>query len=85
MRFFLIRTTLLLFLCLPAAAAGDECMEGDCDNGFGTGFTEAGTIYKGEWRHGLPHGQGTEFLGKGQERSGTWQEGELVAQEEGAP
>lgn len=60
----------ILFFMLAAAAlfpiqgAADECMEGDCDNGHGVGFTDEGGVYNGEWRNGVPDGQGTLSHGK---------------------
>ncbi len=38
-----------------------ECIEGDCINGYGT-YTTDGSKYVGEFKDGLPHGQGT-FIG----------------------
>ena len=65
-----------IFLSTPLYA--DECMEGDCDNGYGTGFTEDNKVYEGEWQDGMPHGQGKLFLSKGKVIEGVWEKGELV-------
>ena len=36
------------------------CMEGDCENGYGTYVWENGDKYVGAWMAGWAHGQGTE-------------------------
>ena len=75
---------LVLPLLLAAAmlhagvAAADECLEGDCYNGVGTGFTEEGKIYRGEWRNGFPHGIGRLTISKERFIEGRWEKGVLV-------
>jgi hypothetical protein len=78
MRTWLLAALVLLSLLFPVMVTADECLEGDCDNGFGTGFTEDNRIYKGEWKHGLPHGQGKLFLPGDKVVEGRWENGELV-------
>ncbi|MCL7489429.1 MAG: hypothetical protein M8357_14785 [Desulfobulbaceae bacterium] len=68
----------LLSLLFPVMVTADECLEGDCDHGYGTGFTEDNIIYEGEWRHGLPHGQGKLFVSGNKVVEGRWEQGELV-------
>lgn len=75
----IIVIALSLFLSFPLLA--DECMEGDCDNGVGTGFTVDNQIYEGEWKDGVPHGQGTLHLSKGKVVTGRWEKGELMKEE----
>jgi len=55
-----IPVILLFILCLaaPSTLFADECMEGDCDNGVGSGFTDNNLIYEGEWKDGLPDSKG---------------------------
>ncbi len=72
-----------LSLAFPFMLIADECMEGDCDNGFGSGFTDDNKIYEGEWKNGLPHGQGTLYVSKGKVISGVWDKGELVKENTG--
>lgn len=62
----------------PLNSAADECMEGDCEDGIGTGFTEEGAIYSGEWQDGLPHGFGKLTFPKGQYTEGRWEKGKMV-------
>ncbi len=58
-------------------------MEGDCNNGVGTGFTEEGKIYEGEWKNGYPHGDGKLQVTKGKVIEGKWEKGELVQEKVG--
>lgn len=72
----IIAAVLSIFIFSPIYA--DECMEGDCDNGFGTGFTDDNKIYEGEWQDGMPHGRGTLYVSRGETVEGIWEKGELV-------
>ena len=73
---------LVLLLVFNIQYAGtviaEECMEGNCDDGIGTGFTEDEKIYSGEWRDGLPHGIGKLTVSKDKQIEGRWEKGELV-------
>ena len=64
----------------PLSAVADECMEGNCEDGVGSGFTEDGQIYSGEWQDGLPHGFGKLTISKGKYLEGRWEKGKLVAE-----
>ena len=56
------KLSLYIFLVLMWCNVGfAECIEGDCINGYGT-YTTDGSKYVGEFKDGLPHGQGT-FIG----------------------
>lgn len=68
----------VLLLLTPITALGDECFEGDCDNGQGKGFTEEGRIYEGQWRDGEPHGQGKLFISRDKALEGEFANGEFV-------
>ena len=72
-----------LNLIFTSTLFADECMEGNCDDGFGTGFTEDNKIYEGEWKDGLPHGQGTLSVSRGKVVEGIWEKGELVKEKVG--
>jgi len=67
-----------VMLGFPVVLCADECMEGDCDNGIGSGFTEDNKIYEGEWKNGLPHGEGKLYVSRGEVIEGVWEKGELV-------
>ena len=52
-----------------------ECIEGDCNNGYGT-YTEAdGSKYVGGWKDGKEHGQGTYIEADGDKYVGEWKDG----------
>lgn len=65
-------------LLLPLSLRADECMEGNCQDGTGTGFTQEGKIYAGEWQNGLPHGTGKLFISKNKTLEGRWEQGQLI-------
>ena len=69
---------LALIIQLPGITTADECMDGDCDDGVGTGFTEEGTLYSGEWQDGLPHGSGKMTISNDKYLEGRWERGKLV-------
>jgi len=81
MRKWTIILLVALSLVLPISLHADECMEGNCDNGFGTGFTEDNLIYEGEWKDGVPHGKGTLHLSKEKVIKGVWEKGVLVKED----
>ena len=78
-----IMLLITLNLMFASALFADECMEGDCDDGFGVGFTEDNKIYEGEWKDGMPHGQGELSVSKGKVIEGWWEKGELVKEKGG--
>lgn len=69
---------LVIGLLIPVVTVADECIEGDCDNGVGTGFTEDGKVYEGEWKDGYPHGKGTLNVSRKKVVRGEWSKGKLV-------
>ena len=58
------KLSLYIFLVLLTISACSEqnqlskCIEGDCNNGYGTYIYEDGRQYVGEWKDGERHGQG---------------------------
>jgi hypothetical protein len=70
----------LVFLVIlhTVCAIADECMEGDCEDGVGVGFTDDGKIYQGEWQEGMPHGLGKLQISKGKYVEGIWEMGKLI-------
>lgn len=73
---------LVAVLIFPQVVFADECMEGDCENGIGKGFTEEGKLYDGEWLNGEPHGHGRLFVSKKKIIEGRWQNGKLIEAKE---
>ena len=50
-----------------------ECLEGNCENGYGTYYYDGGDIYKGSFKDGLRHGYGTYvFIQDGDSWIGDW-------------
>lgn len=70
----------LFLLVQPLALWADECMEGDCDSGIGTGFTDDGLIYAGQWQDGQPNGSGRMHLKDGSVAEGIWKDGQLIGE-----
>ena len=44
---------------LMISACSEQCIKGDCNNGYGTYTYADGSKYAGEFKEGLSHGQGT--------------------------
>ena len=59
-----------------------ECIEGDCNNGYGiytwVSGEFAGDKYVGEWKDGKRNGQGTGISTDGTIKKGIWKNGELI-------
>ena len=53
------------FLFLSTAVFANECISGDCANGYGTYVWENGDKYIGEAKDNILHGQGTYTFGSG--------------------
>lgn len=49
----------IVFILLIRPIFAGECINGNCVNGYGTKIWPNGGKYTGEWKNGLPHGQGT--------------------------
>jgi hypothetical protein len=62
---------ILVLGLLLSSNAYAECIEGDCENGYGT-FTLDGNTYVGEWKNGKGHGQGTLTWPDGNTYVGEW-------------
>ena len=70
---------LYIFLVLLWCNVGfTECIEGDCDNGYGTYTFANGDKYIGEYKDGEIHGQGTLTYADGRVEKGIWENGQLV-------
>ena len=74
MKFFLT----FFFLFLSTSVFANECISGDCVNGYGTYVWDNGDKYVGEWKNNLFEGQGTYTFANGTAQKGIWKNGELV-------
>ena len=54
-----------------------ECIEGDCNNGYGTFTWSDGSKYVGEHKDGKQHGHGTLTYADGRVEEGIWKNGQL--------
>ena len=59
-----------------------ECIEGDCNNGYGTFTWTDGAKYVGEFKGGLQHGQGTYITTDGAKYVGKFKDGQLIKSKE---
>jgi hypothetical protein len=59
-----------------------ECIEGDCNNGYGTFTWTDGAKYVGEFKDGLQHGQGTYITTDGAKYVGEFKDGKLIKSKE---
>ena len=55
-----------------------ECIEGDCNNGYGTYTWTSGNKYVGEWKDGKYHGQGTNTGSDGTVDKGIWKNNKFI-------
>ena len=70
---------LYVFLALMFSNAGfAECIEGDCNNGYGTFTWTDGAKYVGEFKEGSMHGRGTYITTDGSTYTGEFKDGKLV-------
>ncbi|MEO0723679.1 MAG: caspase family protein [Bacteroidota bacterium] len=53
-------------------ARGYGCVNGNCENGFGTYVSAGGAVYVGQFRNGEIHGQGICTYGDGSRYEGQW-------------
>ena len=59
-----------------------ECIEGDCNNGYGTFTWTDGAKYVGEFKIGLMHGRGTYIWADGTKYVGEFKDGKLIKSKE---
>ena len=69
---------LYVFLILMFCNVGfAECIEGDCDNGYGTWTFADGDKYVGEFKEGAMHGRGTFITTDGSTYAGEFKDGKI--------
>ena len=75
------KLSLYVFLVLMFCNTGfAECIEGDCNNGYGTYTWADGDKYVGEHKAGKEHGQGTYTYANGDQYIGEYKDGEIHGQ-----
>jgi hypothetical protein len=74
MRRMFVKIFLLLFL-ISIQSIRAKCLEGNCENGYGTAQFAKGDIYTGEWKDGLAQGKGTLQYKNGNKYFGEWDQG----------
>ena len=66
---------LLTILCLFSSVSwSQECIEGDCINGFGEYKYPTGAIYKGQWKDGQRSGKGETTSLNGEQYTGNYED-----------
>ena len=77
------KVILYVFLVLMWCNVGfAECIEGDCDNGYGTYIWADGAIYVGEFKDNKRHGLGTYIWADGTKYVGEFKDGKLIKSKE---
>jgi hypothetical protein len=72
----LIIIPLMLFM-IPLTVYGDECVEGDCQNGYGVMIFSTGHKFSGEFKDGMRYGEGVLLLPGGRKIVGVWENNEI--------
>jgi len=70
-----ILLSLVLVLTFSFSAFADECVSGDCVNGYGKFIFSDGTTYIGEFKNNIMQGQGIILYPDGTKMIGTWKNG----------
>ncbi len=73
---FMLISILLLVCFLPINTFGG-CIEGDCNDGYGTYVSLYGQRYVGEFKNGKNHGHGILTLPDGEKLVGEFRYGEF--------
>ena len=75
-----ILLSLVLVLIFSFSAFADECVSGDCVNGYGTYVWDNGDQYVGGYKDNLYHGQGTFTSNNGDQYVGGWKNDKMHGQ-----
>lgn len=67
--------TFILLLIIVTVTDAQDCISGDCGNGYGTMTYANGQKYIGEFDQGLRHGQGVLFINQTRKYVGSWRNG----------
>ncbi len=66
---------LLSFILFSAFIYGQQCISGNCDNGYGTYVWDSGDKYIGDFSNSQRHGSGTYYFSNGDKYVGEWKNG----------
>ncbi len=67
--------TIILLLITLTTVNAQNCISGDCANGYGTMIYSNGQKFTGEFDNGLRHGQGVLFINDTRKYVGSWKNG----------
>jgi len=67
------RLTLLLIFSFPIWLIAQNCIKGDCENGYGTCVYPSGAKYVGDFRNGKLQGEGILYFSDGRKYIGNWE------------
>ena len=73
---------ILVMLLWCNLVLADECIQGNCNNGYGTFTWTDGAKYIGEFKIGLMHGRGTYIWADGTKYVGEFKDGKLIKSKE---
>ena len=71
----LIKISTLLILGSSLLLSKEGCIQGDCENGYGTYIFPSGQKYVGEWKNYLRNGHGTNTWSDGEKYVGEFKDG----------
>ena len=74
----IILISILLLVSFHPMDTFGGCLEGDCQDGYGTYSYHDGSKYVGEWKDGKKDSQGTYTFSDGSKYVGEWKDGEFL-------
>lgn len=77
MKKHLLIVSFIALLLLDPISGYSACESGNCQNGYGTFVTLAGSKYEGNWKNDLFHGKGKLTLADGTQYEGAFQNGTM--------
>jgi hypothetical protein len=71
-KLYFVLIFIMCALLYPKETVANKCLQGNCENGFGTYLYSSGKKYKGNWREGKRHGKGAITYAYGTKYDGEW-------------